>query len=187
MMRLSDERYEQIKEKVVEMFETYGIKSVPISGFEIATKMGITVVPYSAYKPEVQKLMLLESEDGFFAEKSDGSLFIYYNDEKDYGRINNTMLHEIGHYVLGHTQESELAETEVKFFAKYALVPPVLVEKFGIEYSFDIMNTFDVSYEAAVYALDYYRKWKMFNNQKHSYEKRLLKLFGLQTDGGDVI
>ena len=49
--------------------------------------------------------------------------------KKGYGRINNTIMHEIGHIVLDHSEDSELAEKEVKFFAKYALVPPVLVHK----------------------------------------------------------
>jgi len=176
-MILPDERYEQIKEKVVEMFETYGIKSVPISGFEIAAKMGITVVPYSAYKPDIQKQMKMLSEDGFFVEESDDSMFIFYNDEKEYGRINNTMLHEIGHIVLGHSQESELAEAEVKFFAKYALVPPVLVEKFEIDNPHDIMNTFDVSFEAAIYAFQYYQKWRCCLKEYHPYEKKILHFF----------
>lgn len=34
------------------------------------------------------------------------------------------MLHEIGHIILDHSEDSNLAEDEVKFFAKYALVPP---------------------------------------------------------------
>ena len=37
MAVLSNERYEQIKKIVVQMFEEYGVSSVPISGFEIAT------------------------------------------------------------------------------------------------------------------------------------------------------
>ena len=43
---------------------------------------------------------------------------IYYNDKKDAGRIRFTILHEIGHFVLGHLQQSDLAESEANFFAK---------------------------------------------------------------------
>jgi hypothetical protein len=48
-IRLSDERYEEIKQIVVQMYEEYDISCVPINGFEIANKMSIKVVPYSAY------------------------------------------------------------------------------------------------------------------------------------------
>ena len=48
-IRLSDERYEEIKQIVVRMYEEYDIRCVPINGFEIASKMDIKVIPYSAY------------------------------------------------------------------------------------------------------------------------------------------
>lgn len=51
-----------------------------------------------------------KSEDGFSVEKNIGEWYIYYNDKKDYGRINNTIMHEIGHIVLDHSEDSELAE-----------------------------------------------------------------------------
>ncbi len=40
-MRLKDYKYEEIKCEVIHMFIKYDIKCLPISGFEIATKMGI--------------------------------------------------------------------------------------------------------------------------------------------------
>ena len=42
-------------------------------------------------------------------------------------RIRFTIMHEIGHIVLDHTEHSDLAESEANFFAKYALAPPPLV------------------------------------------------------------
>lgn len=60
-------------------------------------------------------------------------------------------MHEIGHIVLDHSEDSELAEKEVKFFAKYALVPPVLVHKLKLDNPMDIIDIFDVSFEAACY------------------------------------
>ena len=47
-IRLSDERCEEIKKEVVGLFEKYNINCVPINGFEIASKMGIKVIPYSS-------------------------------------------------------------------------------------------------------------------------------------------
>lgn len=58
MVRLSNFRYEQIKRIVVRVFENHGVRSVPISGFEIANRMGISVIPYSAFTPSKRALPL---------------------------------------------------------------------------------------------------------------------------------
>ncbi len=177
-IKLSDNRYEEIKLEVVNMFQRYDISCVPISGFEIAKKMGVKVIPYSAYADLIKNLLLKESEDGFFVERSKGDLIIFYNDEKDYGRINNTIMHEIGHIVLNHSEDSELAEKEVRFFAKYALVPPVLVHKFKIDNPTDIVDIFQVSFEAACYAYSYYQKWLEYGDDNYTdYEEKTLQLF----------
>lgn len=177
-IRLSDERYEEIKNIVVKLFVKYGVCCVPVNGFELATKMGIKVLPYSAITEGKRRFFLKKSEDGFCVEKNLGEWYVYYNDEKDYGRINNTIMHEIGHIALDHTEDSELAEKEVKFFAKYALVPPVLVHKLQIDNPEDIANIFEVSYEAACYAYSYYQKWLQFGSVDYTdYELILLDLF----------
>lgn len=140
--------------------------------------MGIRVIPYTSYPEEKQKLLLKMSEDGFFVEKTDNEFYIYYNDNQNYGRINNTILHEIGHIILGHTEESELAEAEVNFFAKYALVPPVLVHKLGVDNLYRIAELFDVSMEAAFYAFNYYKKWLRYGHENYTdYEIKLIDLF----------
>lgn len=179
MIYLSDERYEEIKGIIADLYVKYDVKSVPVNGFELATKMGIKIIPYSAKNEHIKELLMKKSEDGFCVLR-DNQWYIFYNDSKDYGRINNTILHEIGHIVLNHTEDSELAEKEVKFFAKYALVPPVLVEKFKITHPFEIMDVFGVSYKAACYALDYYYKWKMFGPAKYAdYEAKIVRLISI--------
>ncbi len=92
-----------------------------------------------------------------------------------------TILHEIGHCVLDHTRNNEQEECEAAFFAKFAIAPPVLVEKIGAVSPMDIYNQFDITYEAALYAYEYYLKWK----RKHeltgcftSYEQELIDLYG---------
>lgn len=175
---LSHKRYEEIKRIIVDLFIKYGVSCVPVSGFELATKMGIKVMPYSAVHASKRYLLLKKSEDGFCVEKTHGEWYIFYNDEKDYGRINNTIMHEIGHIVLDHSEDSELAEKEVKFFAKYALVPPVLVHKFKLNDPHSIADVFGVSSEAAGYALLYYQKWLQYGSSEYTdYEISLLKLF----------
>lgn len=175
---LSHERYEEIKRIVVDIFVRYGVSCVPVNGFELATKMGIKIIPYSAIPESKRWLLFKESNDGFCIEKNPGEWFIYYNEQIDYGRVNNTIFHEIGHIVLDHTEDSELAEKEVNFFAKYALVPPVLIHKLGLDNPADISWVSQVSYEAACYAYSYYCKWLQYGARDYTdYEVTLLNLF----------
>ena len=46
---LSHARYEEIKQIVVDLFVKYDVSCVPVNGFELATKMGIKVIPYRNY------------------------------------------------------------------------------------------------------------------------------------------
>lgn len=177
-IRLSDSRYEEIKRVVVEMYRKYKIFCTPVSAFEIATKMGIKVIPYSSYPQKVQRLLLKKSEDGFSVQLQNGEWQIYYNDAKSYGRTNNTLMHEIGHIVLDHSEDSELAESEVKFFAKYALAPPVLIHKLRLTNPAEIADSFQISYEAAEYAYNYYQKWLIYGDvDLTDYETVMWQLF----------
>lgn len=181
-IRLSNERYEEIKQIVVKMFEEYGVSCVPINGFEIANKMGVKVISYSAYPARTRYLMEKYSTDGFSILRDSGEWYIFYNDddEHDYGRINNTIMHKIAHIVLDHTEDSELAEMEVRFFAKYALAPPALIHKLKLETAESIADIFEISFEAAGYALSYYQKWLNYGGQNYKdYEIRMLRLFDL--------
>ena len=93
-MRLKNEQYEEIKQIVIETFEAYDVKSIPISAFEMAFKMGIIVVPYSSLSVKSRKLAMAYSIDGYSVET--GSAWtIYYNDAcRNYGRINHTIMQE---------------------------------------------------------------------------------------------
>ncbi len=176
--KLTDVEYEFIKGEVIHIFEKYNIKCIPVSGFEIASKMKITLIAYSSLSRKKLKTAMEVSEDGFFIEK-DGREYIFYNDiDRCYERQNWTILHEIGHIVLDHSEDSELAEKEVKFFAKYALVPPVLVHKLKLDNPMDIADIFEVSFEAACYAYSYYQKWLQYGSSEYTkYELTLLNLF----------
>ncbi len=176
-MWLSDNTYEFIKFEVCDLIIRYDINSMPISGFEIAKKMGIILVPYSALsKMELEAAKRL-SYDGFYLEPGDGKEYIYYADDVNYERINMTILHEIGHCVLGHDDETpqSKAEAEARFFAKYAIAPPPLVHRIKPKCSADIKKYFCISDEAAYYAFSYYKKWLNCSNMGlKPYEQALL-------------
>lgn len=191
-MRLSDETYEYIKEEVVDLFERYDVRCIPISGSELALKMGITLIPFSSLSAKKLNACLKASEDGYYFEPGDGREIIYYNDSLNYTRINMTILHEIGHCVLGHTDDmdADVVESEAAFFAKYALAPPPLVHRIRPEYPDEIEDFFDIGYEAAYYAFDYYQKWLrkfLAVGCLYPYETRLLQLFQESSQGGKCL
>lgn len=179
-MRLSNEQYENIKQTVIDTFLEYNIKCVPINAFEMATKMNLVVIPYSALDADKKEAALKISVDGYSVETNENEWRIYYNDScQSYGRINQTIMHEIGHYALGHIEEGEEEEAEAKFFAKYALVPPPLVHNMEGEITINnIMYRFDVSCLAAKYAYKYYWNWLKYGDIDYTdYELKMLDLF----------
>lgn len=183
-MKLKDEQYEHIKQTVIDTFEYYNIRCIPINCFEMACKMGIKIRPYSAFDQKLKERAFEYSTDGFSCQKN-GVWYIVYNDEKEnYGRINNTLMHEIGHFALGHTDSSgEEEEAEAKFFAKYALAPPPLIHAIHkilkVQITTDIIrDTFCISDEAARIAYSYYQKWLKYGIKSSSaYDAKLIQLF----------
>ena len=180
---LSNEKYEFIKGEIIHIFEYYKIKCKPVSGFEIATKMGIMLYPYSSLSKERLKVAMEVSPDGFYLEIN-GREYIYYNNNigRSYERQNMTILHEIGHCVLDHTgiKHTDEEEAEARFFAKYAIAPPVLVDTIKPEYPEELCENFEISIEAAYYAFDYYIVWKRRHKRLGcytDYEKKLIELY----------
>ncbi len=176
-MRLDDEVYEFIKQEVIDLFIRFDVKCIPINGFELAQKMKIILIPYSSLTEKKLQEAKKVSSDGFYAEPGDGKEYIYYDDTMRYQRANMTILHEIGHCVLGHTEDTDstIAEAEANFFAKYAIAPPPLVGRIKPTGPEDIQKYFFISREAAFNAWNYYRKWLCFGRKDYTkYELELL-------------
>ncbi len=183
-MTLSNDTYEFIKGEVVFLFERYNVCTIPISGFELAYKMGIRLIPYSSLSVEKRQAAGRISSDGFFSEINDGIEVVFYNDSVQYERMNMTILHEIAHCVLDHTgspERADVEEAEANFFAKYALAPPPLVHIISPNNWTNVRCAFHNSVEAALYSYAYYQKWlygfRIYGYKK--YEIELLRLFGI--------
>ena len=165
--RLPDFRYEEIKAVAADVIEKYAVSSIPIDVFALAKKLRIRLVRFSDFTEDETASLgqwgITEETDGFYllAEKNGEFVpYIYYNDKKDPRRIRFTILHEIGHHLLSHVQQSDLAEAEANFFAKYLIAPPVLVHRIEPQDYLDIACAFDVSGTCAWNAFDYYEKWR---------------------------
>lgn len=107
--------------------------------------------------------------------------FIYYNDSFFSERIRFTILHEVAHILLGHKQQSDLAESEANFFAKYLLAPPVLIDEINPEDYIDVMDKFNITKTCAINCFNYYHKWKQISKQRINkytpYEIKILRVF----------
>lgn len=180
-MRLLDKRYEEIKKIVVELFTELNLYDVPIDCFKICEMLGIVVIKYSDVKEEKRKACKEFSKDGFCMEieKNGQSVFyIYYDDSMYDRRIRFTIMHEIGHIVLYHTEHSDLAESEADFFARYSLAPPPIIHEYKPEDYYELANIFQISLECAMYAMRAYHMWLRYGPSNYlDYEIVLLDLF----------
>ena len=182
MSRLHHDTYEEIKIKVVNLLEQNNIHSIPIDCIKLAEDMGFELKPYSKLSAKKLKaLKELSGGDGYTIDNVDtGKKILFYDDSACIGRQRFTILHEIGHYVLGHREESELAESEADFFAKYAIAPMPIIYALDIDDYVDISEKFSTSSECAFYIMDSYIKWLQYGPKFFSeYEKKLLTLFNV--------
>ena len=153
-MYLSNERYEKIKREIYYLFSDYGISVFPIDIIYLCQQMNIKLVAYSTLSSKKKAEILKISSDGFsyFDNTNWKGYIIYYNDEGvSEQRQRFTIMHEIGHIVLEHNEDTiyELAESEANFFARNALAPiPIVLIKEIVD-KFEVSDTFNISLECA--------------------------------------
>lgn len=179
---LPDFLYEEIKEKSIGLLVSYGGRAVPVDVFGLAAHLGVKLVKYSELDGFEREKLTNENavlSDGFLTVVEDEGnriLYIFYNDSRDRRRIRFTILHEIGHFVFGHCQHSDLAEAMANFFAKYMIAPPPLILMYQVEDYVELARIFDISLECARYSFHYYRQWLKRVEGKKSFENYELKL-----------
>ncbi len=180
-MRLPDEVYEDIKQQSISMLIEMGINSVPIDPFELSNKLGLRVIPYSAFSGDIVFVLSLKEPDGFSIEDGKGGWAIYYNDSVKYERVRFTIMHEIGHYILGHYKGGEVEESEANFFARYTLAAPPLIHNIlSAPNPETISKEFEISYTAATHAHSGYWAWIDCGDEYMDYEIDLLKQFKIK-------
>jgi Zn-dependent peptidase ImmA (M78 family) len=170
--------YKRLDKLAISIYIDYNLNSFPIDVFDLAKRMGIKVLKYSAFEGEMQELLLKRSKDGFYSPSPNGPLIFYNDFINNEFKIRMTIAHEIKHYVCQDTEEdNELFEKEAKHFARYLLCPiPYLIFK-NILSVFEIMDTFGLSNEAATNALsNVNNRTNRYGDRIFDYEKPLLEL-----------
>ena len=93
--------------------------------------------------------LLAVSEYGFSIKKDDKRI-IYYNEKMPLACIRFTLAHEIGHAVLKHQNEEDLAaEREANCFARNLLCPLPVAIALEVETEDDYISVFNVSTQMA--------------------------------------
>lgn len=123
--------------------------------------------------------MINNNADGFsYYHPGLGRFIIRYNDVQCIERQRFTIMHEIGHILLGHKTESDLADKMANYFAAYALAPSPLIHEYGVEDYIDIKNIFQVSEECAQICMFRYNNWVNYGCKHYlPYEKKLIDMF----------
>ena len=176
VVRLSDERYEEIKEEVVELYKELHITKFPVIAMDVCKQLDIVLKSYNQFNERAFVAVIRASEDGMVA-KIDNHYEIFYNPSKDSARVRFTIFHEIGHIRLHHLIHDEENEAEANFFASYFLAPAPLIQYFNLEYIHEVMDKFWVTISLATNAFSRYGKWLKYSGNFYTqYEKELLEL-----------
>lgn len=166
----SEPRFRFVTEKAYELLLEFGFDSFPISISAVLGELSgyVTCLSWNEAKP------ILESEDPLHLKElnADGRVLringnkylIVYDDTIDDDHHNSwTIMHEIGHVILGHLtefnidelsrsgltdKEYEVLEKEAHYFAAEFLMPTAILRYFSISVE-EIALLFDVSEKAA--------------------------------------
>lgn len=118
---------------------------------------------------------------------------IFYNDKKSIQTIRFTIAHELGHYVLGHLTDDDVARKEANCFARNILCPiPIGTTLLGNKID-KYVNTFDISEPMAEVALEhmrsdlYYISDKLYSEVSDEYEfYQLMRIFEEYIPDSDI-
>ena len=175
--------FHELKQSVVNTFQKLGYIKLPIDPSELLEAHGIQSLAYQvAYDSNsvnsLPKLCKYPSGISFIiTENEHTTRFIACNLQEPPGRVRFTKLHELGHVIRGHLQDSETAEIEANFFARYAIAPPVLVEKLGLTTVEEIAQRFGTSMECASYVFKQYTNWLRHQQDDKEIDDSILELY----------
>ena len=151
--------YNRIIASTIEVFQKCDVHSFPIDCGDLLKHYGYRLFSYKELRdksPELYSLSLEYSEDAF---RAGTSKIVAYNSDRPHGRIRFSLMHELGHHILGHTGASDHNEKEANAFASHILAPRMAIHYSRCRRPEDVARLFDMSFEAADNAFRDYHRW----------------------------
>lgn len=151
--------YNRIVMATIEVFRKCDVHSFPIDCGDLLRHYGYRILTYKELlekNSELYSLCMEYSEDAF---RSGSAKVVAYNPDRPHGRIRFSLVHELGHHLLGHTGASDRNEKEANAFASHILAPRMAIHYSRCKNANDVARLFDMSFEAADNAFIDYRRW----------------------------
>ncbi|MBU9745730.1 ImmA/IrrE family metallo-endopeptidase [Lachnospiraceae bacterium ASD3451] len=152
----------EIVDKTIELYDKCNIHSFPFRCVELLKQLEYTVMSYSEIgkaNPHLYKICFAYSEDAFLDKNN---RFIAYNSNLTKERIRFTLMHELGHDILGHKGNKQRNEKEANCFASNMLAPRIAIHYSGCKNAEDVSYYFKISHMASKIAYNEYRQWYRF-------------------------
>lgn len=159
-MKYSSEDYELMNETAINLRMDYGFLKEKMDVFELAKKLNITLIPYSYLNSkQIKKVKEFDEllKDGFTIIRQvngKNEFYTFFDDSVNTYRQRFTIAHEIKHVVFCEKEPTQKEEDLANYFARCLLAPSFLVMKYIGSSPFSIAYLFDISFEAAQYALE---------------------------------
>ncbi len=165
------------------VLQALNISTLPVTIFSAIKSFPLLrVVPYSKVCfryglswPDYMRLSV--SDRGYICRKGRKAI-IYYNDTVDAEITRFTLAHELGHYVLRHTEETTVTDKEANCFARNFLCPVPVTDYFALNDVGDCCDIFYVTPPAAEVVLD--KRFVDRKNTDFALYQNMVKLFNLK-------
>ncbi|MCR5349261.1 MAG: ImmA/IrrE family metallo-endopeptidase [Bacilli bacterium] len=160
MAMYSPRKYRKIDRDAIQLRLDYRCLSKRVDVFDLARRLGMMLIPYSALTPEQLEYVKRKSEklkDGFGVMRVvDGELrcYVFYNDAVSIYRQRFTIAHEIKHFIYLEADPTQEQEDMANHFARYLMAPCCLVMPYVSLSPPDVVADFDISIDAAENALN---------------------------------
>lgn len=168
-----------IRDKASDVLIECNTKQFPIDCFHILRHYGYKIYTYSELQKKdksLHDLCISYSDDAFRIGKMK---LIAYNEKKPRVRIRFSLIHELGHHILEHKNDSNENEAEANYFASNLLAPRIAMYYAKLKAVSSVAELFEISASAAYYAAQDFSEWCQDICQvgMHSYDKNLYSQF----------
>lgn len=176
-MYRSSNDYDKMAQLVIDIFIDYNISGFPIDEKEICRKLGLKLVPYSAYS-EQDQILLKKGLLMLFSLPLPNTLPRLFSIMiKSYERQRYSIFHEVKHYVNNDSDDCEYNDEMADYFARYIMCPIPYLIKANINDALTLISDHRVSAEAAHYAIKNVRNRKAkYGDRIFDYEQPLIDL-----------